>query len=138
MRPLDAAAAGDYIMEPQHLAWQAALARPRQKAAHPGAVRAAGSSDRTREQKGAFSLPEITADLLPVSGKAPLEVQHVVGDLERQPEQVAEAIEAVEVPVAAIGDERADPHRVNEAVPGGLLTSLKHALGSAVMPPGAP
>src|SRR5262245_66562374 len=47
MRPLDAAAAGDYTMEPQHLAWQAALARPRQKAAHPGAVRAAGSSDRT-------------------------------------------------------------------------------------------
>jgi hypothetical protein len=39
--------------------------------------------------------------------------------------------------VAAIGDERADLHRV-KAVPGGLLTSLKHALGSAVMPPGAP
>jgi hypothetical protein len=38
-----------------------------------------------REQKGPFSLPEITADLLPVSGKAPLEVQHVVGDLEGQP-----------------------------------------------------
>src|SRR5262245_60444609 len=98
MRPLDAAAAGDYLMEPPPLAWQAALARPRQKAAHPGAVRAAGSSDRTREQNGPFSLPEITADFLPVSGKAPLEVQHVVGDLERQPEQVAEAIEAVEVP----------------------------------------
>ena len=63
----------------------AALGRPRQKAAHPGAVRAAGSSDRMREQKGPFSLPEITADLLPVSGKAPLEVQHVVGDLEGQP-----------------------------------------------------
>src|SRR5262245_46423704 len=115
-----------YIMEPQHLAW------PCQKAAHPGAVRAAASSDRTRE---AFSLPEITADLLPVSGKAPLEVQHVVGDLERQPEQVAEAIEAVEAPVATIGDERADPHRVNEAVPGGLLTSLKHALGRRGDPP---
>ena len=56
---------------------------------------------------GPFSLPEITADLLPVSGKAPLEVQHVVGDLERQPEQVVDATEAVEVPVAAIGDERA-------------------------------
>src|SRR5262245_28416321 len=65
MRPLDTAAAGDYIMEPQHLAWQAALAPLRQKAAHSGAVRAGGSSERMREQKGPFSLPEITADLLP-------------------------------------------------------------------------
>ena len=85
MRPLDAAAAGDYIMEPQHLAWQR---RSRGRAKKPliqarSALR--GSSDRMREQKGPFSLPEITADLLPVSGKAPLEVEHVVGDLERQP-----------------------------------------------------
>jgi hypothetical protein len=92
-------------MEPQHLAQEAALARPRQKAADPSSVRVAGSSQRMRERKGPFPLKEITADLLPVSGKAPLEVQHVVGDLERQPEQVAEAIEAVEVQVAAIGDD---------------------------------
>ena len=74
-----------------------------------------------REQKGPFPLPEIATDLLPISRLAPLKVQHVVGDLERQPKQVAETIEAVEVPIVAVGDDRADPHRVNEAVPGRLL-----------------
>src|SRR4029077_19213479 len=44
-----------------------------------------------------------------------------VRDLEGEPEQVAEAVEATEVGIVAAGDERADPHRVDEAVPGGLL-----------------
>ena len=98
-------------MQPQHLTQQAAFARPRHKAADPGAVRAAGVSQRVREEKGTFSLPEITADLFPVSRETSLEVQHVVGDLECQPEQVAEAIEAVEIAIVAIGNKRADSQR---------------------------
>ena len=74
-----------------------------------------------REQKGAFAFPEIPVDLLAVSRNVPVEVQDVVGDLERHPEQVAKAIEPVEIPIVAIGDKGADPQRVNEAVPGGLL-----------------
>src|SRR4029077_9665387 len=102
MRPLDAAAAGDYIMEPQHLAWQAASrGRAKKPLIQPRPVLPARATARVSIS------PKITADLLPVSGKAPLEVQHVVGDLERQPEQVVDATEAVEVPVAAIGDEHA-------------------------------
>ena len=85
MRPLDAAAAGDYIMEPPHLAWQRRSGGRAKKPLIQARSALRGSSDRMREQKGPFSLPEITADLLPVSGKAPLEVQHVVGDLEGQP-----------------------------------------------------
>src|ERR1700729_1886044 len=73
------------------------------------------------EQKGAFALPEIPVDLLAVSRNVPVEVQDVVCDLERRPEQVAEVIEPVEIPIVAIGDKGADPQRVNEAVPGGLL-----------------
>src|SRR5262249_54057290 len=42
-------------------------------------------------------------------------------DLEGETEKIAEAIESAELPILAIGDERADPQRVNEAVPGGLL-----------------
>ena len=55
------------LMEPQHLARQAALARPRQEAAYPRAVRAIGVAKRVREQKGPFALPEIAVDLLAVS-----------------------------------------------------------------------
>ena len=36
-------------------------------------------------------------------------------------EQIAEAVEAIEILVVAVGDECADPHRMDEAVPGGLL-----------------
>ena len=74
-----------------------------------------------REHKGALAFPEIPVDLLAVSRNVPVEVEDVVCDLERRSEQVAEAIEPVEIPIVAVGDKGADPHRVNEAVPGGLL-----------------
>ena len=74
-----------------------------------------------REQEGPFAFPEIAVDLLAVARNVAVEVEHVVGDLERQPEQIAEAIEPIEILIVSVGDERADPHRVNEAVPGGLL-----------------
>ena len=73
------------------------------------------------EQKGAFALPEIPVDLLAVSRNVPVEVQDIVGDLERRSEQVAEAIEPIEISIVAIGDKGADPQRVDEAVPSGLL-----------------
>ena len=115
------AAVRDDLMEPQHFARQAALARPRQKAADPSTVsgiawpRACVSrSVRLPSQRS----PSIS---LPYRANVATEVQNIVGDLERQPEQIAETIEPVEVLIVAVGDERADPHRVNEAVPGRLL-----------------
>jgi len=78
-------------------------------------------TQRVREQKGPFAFPEITVDFLAIARNIPVEVQDVVGDLEGQPEQVAEAIEAIEFLIVAVGDECADPHGVNEAVPSGLL-----------------
>jgi hypothetical protein len=115
LRPLDTAAARDDLVKPQHLARQAAFARPRQEAADPRSVRAIGVTQRVREQKGPFAFPEITVDFLAVARNIPVEVQDVVGDLEGQPEQVAEAIEAIEFLIVSVGDECADPHGVNEA-----------------------
>src|ERR1700730_3469526 len=108
-------------MEPQHLAGQAALTRPSQEATNPRAVRAIGVLERVREQKGPFPFPEIAVDLLAVSRNVPVEVQYIVGNLEGQSEQITEAIESAEILIVAVGDERADPHWVNEAVPSGLL-----------------
>ena len=66
-RPFESAAARDDSMEPHHLARKAALARPCQKVAHPGAVRAIGMSKGIGEQKRPFALPEIAADLLAIT-----------------------------------------------------------------------
>src|SRR5215475_2611844 len=107
-------------MKPQHLARQAALARPRQEIADPRTVRAIGLSERVGEQKRPLAFPEIAVDFLAVSRNVPFEVQNIVGDLEGKAEQTAQAIEPTKVALLAIGDERANPHRVNEAVPSGL------------------
>ena len=111
----------DHLMEPQHLARQPALSRSRQEAGHPRPIRAIGLAKRARQHQGTFALPQVAVDLLAVSGNGPLEVQNIVGDLESEPEQIAEPIEPAEIAILAIGGERADPHRVNEAVPGSLL-----------------
>ena len=49
------------------------------------------------------------------------EVEDVVGDLKRGAKQKSEPVETIELPVVSISDKRTDPHRMNEAVPGGLL-----------------
>src|SRR5215831_15951560 len=121
LRPLDAAAARDDFVKPQHFAREAALARPGQEAGNPRPVCVMGAVERARQQQGPFALPEVTVDLLAVSRNVPLQVQNVVGDLEGEPEQVAEPIESAEIPILAIGDEGANSHRVNEAVPTSLL-----------------
>src|SRR5262245_61858270 len=108
-------------MEPEHLARKAALARPRQKVRDPRAVRAMGLSERAGEQKGPLAFPKIAVDLFAVSRDVTFEIQNIIGDLEGEPEQIAEAIESVEILIIAIRDEGADAHWMNEAVPGGLL-----------------
>ena len=97
LRPLDAAGARDDLLEPQHLARQAALARPRQEVSDPCPVRCIGVAERVREQKGAFAFQQIAVDLLAVSRNVSVEVQDVVGDLERSAKQIAEAIEPIEI-----------------------------------------
>src|SRR5262249_42452993 len=74
-----------------------------------------------REQKGAFAFPEISVDLLAVSRNVSVELQDVVGDLERRSAKIAEATDPVEIRIVAIGDKGAEPQRVNEAVPSRLL-----------------
>src|SRR5262245_62832050 len=108
-------------MESEDLAREAALAGAPKEAAHPVAIAAARVAERVREHQVALARPEVAADFLAVALGAAAQVQHVVRDLKGQAEQVAEAIEAAEVPVVAIGDQRADAHRVDEAVPGCLL-----------------
>jgi hypothetical protein len=54
LRPLDTAAARDDLVEPQHVARQAAFAPPRQEAADPRSVCAFGVTQRVRERKGPY------------------------------------------------------------------------------------
>ena len=110
----------DRIMEPQHLAQEAALARPRQKAADPSRLALLGPSQRMRERKGPFPLKRLPPISFPYRAWLPGRFSTSSAILQRQPEQVAETIEAVEVPelILAVGGKRPDPHRVNEAVPG--------------------
>src|SRR5215510_12683346 len=80
-----------------------------------------GLSKRVGEKKGPLAFPEIAIDLFAVSRNVPFEIQNIIGDLEGEPEEIAEAIESAEILIVAIRDEGADAHRMNEAVPGGLL-----------------
>src|SRR5262249_920734 len=114
LRPFDAAAARDHLMESQHFARQSALARSRQEIGHPRPVRAMGVAERAGEQQRPFAFPKIAVDLLAVSRNVTFEVQNVVSDLKRESEQVPKSVETAEIPILAIGNQRADSHWVNE------------------------
>ena len=67
LRPLDAAAARENLMESQDFARQAALTRPHQEPANPGSINLIGVSERVRKHNCPFSLPQIAIDLLAVT-----------------------------------------------------------------------
>ena len=122
LRPLDAATACDDVMEPQHLARQAALARPRQESSLIHARSALlGLPSACASRRVRFPSQRSPLISLPYRATFPLRFRTSSVIWNASPEQIAEAIEPVEIAVVAIGDKRADPHRVNEAVPGGLL-----------------
>ena len=110
--PGDAAGLLDDAVQTQHLARQPALARPCQKADDPAAVDGADALQRMRQDERALALPQVAVDLLAVALDAAAQVEHVVGDPVGQPEQVAVAVEAAEIGVAAVGDQRADTQRM--------------------------
>ena len=74
-----------------------------------------------RDGQRALAFPQVAANLLAVARLVADEIQHVVVDLERGAEQEPELMEPIERVVVGARDDRADPHRVDEAVPGRLL-----------------
>ena len=96
MRPLDAAAVGDYIMEPPHLAWQRRSGGRAKKPLIQARSALRGSSDRMREQRS----PPIS---FPYRARLPsrFSTSSVIWKASRG----SRAIEAVEVQAAAIGDD---------------------------------
>src|SRR6266699_419019 len=96
LRPLDAAAGRENLMESQHLTRQTALAWSRQETANPLALGAIGAIQRVREHNGPFPFPEITVDLLAVACNIADKVENIVPELERKPEQIPEAVESTE------------------------------------------
>ena len=53
--------------------------------------------ERMREDQCSLALPQVTTDLLAVPTQVTRQVQHVVLDLERRPEEEPESVEAIEV-----------------------------------------
>src|SRR5678816_962287 len=64
LRPLDAAARREDLVEPQYLARQAAFAGAREEAADPRAIGARRMFERVREDECPLAFPEIAVDLL--------------------------------------------------------------------------
>ena len=100
---------------------QPAFARPLEKAREPLPVAQTGVRQRVGQEKRPFALPQIAIDFLAVALQTSVQVQNVVCDLERQSNQKAEGVEPAEIRILAVGHKRADPHGVDETVPGRLL-----------------
>src|SRR5690606_1393271 len=73
----------------------------------------------TRQDQGAFALPEIPARFLAVRPASIAQVQYVVLNLKGRPRQKREGVEALEI--ALPRDQRPQAARVNKAVPTRLL-----------------
>jgi hypothetical protein len=83
------------------------------------------------QHQRALALAQVALELLAVTGVVAGQVQEVVLDLERRPEEEAEAHELVEVHAVAGADQRANPARVDGRVPAGLLQRHREVVGFA-------
>jgi hypothetical protein len=119
LRPLDAADARKNLMESKDFARQPAFTRPRQEAADPCTIGLIGVTESVSEHNSPFFFPQIAIDLLAIRADSADQVKNVVGDLEREPKQIAEPVKSTEILVLAVGDECPNSHGMNEA--GGLL-----------------
>ncbi len=77
-------------MQPQNFARQAPLTGSCEKAADPGAVGRIGMTERVRQDDRALAFPQIAVDLLAVAADVTDEIEHIVGDLQSMPKQIAE------------------------------------------------
>jgi hypothetical protein len=120
LRPSDATAARKDPVQSQDFTRQEPLSRPCQEAADPRAVGLIGMTERVRQHHCALPFPQIAIDLA-VATDVTDEIEDIVGDLERDAEQKAESVEPIEARVVGVRDQRANAHRMDEPVPGGLL-----------------
>src|SRR5436189_3632177 len=128
------------LAHPLQLVHPAPRARTGEEVGERRALLRARRREQMDQHDGPLPLPDVAVDLLAVASPVAEQVEEVVLYLEGGAEEEAEAEEAVEVPVAARADERADAARPDGRVPARLLEDHLEVvrlgeLGRVVPPP---